>query len=71
MTIEERDKWLRRKEELQARLKAMPRKERKLFKDEMERIDKEIAYYDGLIREMKGEMRPGDMRSFLNTVVRF
>jgi hypothetical protein len=71
MTLEERDKWIKRKEALMNKLKGLTRKERKLHKDEMDRIDQQIAYYDGLIREMKGEMRPGDAKSFLNTLMKF
>ena len=71
MTLEERDKWIRRKQDLEAKIKALPRKERGKYKEEMERINQQIAYYDGLIREMKGEMRPGDAKSFFNTLLKF
>jgi len=71
VTLEERDKWIKRKEALLKKLEILTRRERKLHKDEMDSIDSQISYYDGLIREMKGEMRPGDAKSFLNTLMKF
>ena len=70
MALEERDKWVRRKDEMQRQLKALPRAERKLHKDELSRIDQEIAYYDGLIREMKGDMAPNHVSIFLKNLNR-
>lgn len=70
MALDERDKWVRRKEDLQKSLKALPRTERKLHKEEILRIDQEIAYYDGLIRDMKGDMTPNHVSIFLKNLNR-
>jgi len=70
MALDEREKWVRRKEELTKALKSLPRAERKTHKEEILRIDQEISYYDGLIREMKGDMAPNHVNIFLKNLNR-
>jgi hypothetical protein len=67
MALDEREKWIRRKEEMKKSLKSLPRAERKSHKV---RIDQEIAYYDGLIRAMKGDMQPNHVNIFLKNLNR-
>jgi len=70
MALDERDKWVKRKDALMKSLKSLPRAERKAHKEEVLRIDQEIAYYDGLIREMKGDMTPNHVNIFLKNLNR-
>ena len=70
MALDEREKWVRRKDELKKSLKDLPRAERKNHKEEITRIDQEITYYDGLIREMKGDMAPNHVNIFLKNLNR-
>ena len=70
MALDEREKWVRRKEDMVKTLKALPRAARKTHKEEILRIDQEIAYYDGLIRAMKGDMEPNHVNIFLKNLNR-
>jgi len=70
MALDEREKWVRRKEEMKKSLKSLPRVERKSHNEELLRIDQEIAYYDGLIRAMKGDMLPNHVNIFLKNLNR-
>jgi hypothetical protein len=70
MALDERDKWVKRKGDLKKTMKGLPRAERKHHKEEILVIDQEIAYYDGLIREMKGDMEPDHVNIFLKNLNR-
>jgi hypothetical protein len=69
-TIEERKKWIERRENLRARMESMSRQERKNYKEELDRLDQQIAYYDALIRDMKKDVSPGDLNGLMQDLNR-
>lgn len=65
-TLDERRRWVQRKEAFEKELRSSPPAERALRKAELEKINEQISYYDSLLREMKKELRPADRSSILS-----
>ncbi len=52
-TIREVDEWTKRKEELEARLQALPRSQRAVLRTELEIVGQQLRHYQALVEEMK------------------
>ncbi|MEM4730045.1 MAG: hypothetical protein QXH42_09860 [Thermoplasmata archaeon] len=65
-TLDERRRWIQRREELEKELSISPPEEYPLRKAELEKVEQQISYYDFLLREMKKELRPADRSSILS-----
>ncbi len=52
-TIREVDEWTKRKEELEARLQALPRSQRTVLRTELEIVGQQLQHYRALVEEMK------------------
>lgn len=65
-TLDERRRWEARRIELVNEIKKLPSRLRALRKEELSKIDQQIAYYDSLLRQMKKELRPRDRSAILS-----
>ena len=54
-TLSELDRWKRRQDELRA---------------ELEKVDRQVAYYEALAKDMKKEVRPARLSDLLRTFLR-
>ncbi len=55
-TLEELDKWRRRRRELQ---------------EELEKVDRQVSYYESLAREMKRNVQPPRVADMLKALFNF
>ncbi len=67
MAVEERRRWEQRRTDLLGELRAMPFRERRRRTGDLQRIDHMLAYYDGLVRDMKRKVQRGtSVNTFLD-----
>lgn len=52
-TIREVDEWTKRRQELEARMRALPRYQRRSMRAELEIVRQQLAHYQALVEEMK------------------
>lgn len=52
-TIREVDEWTKRKQDLEARMDALPRSQRRSMRAELEIVRQQLAHYQALVEEMK------------------
>lgn len=52
-TIREVDEWTKRKQDLEARMRTLPRSQRRSMRAELEIVRQQLAHYEGLVEEMK------------------
>jgi hypothetical protein len=52
-TIREVDEWTKRKQELEERIRALPRSQRRSLRTELEIVRQQLAHYQALVEEMK------------------
>lgn len=64
-TLDERKRWELRKKDLESEMKYLSADEKTVKKQELAKIDEQIAYYDSLLSEMKKELRPSDRSAIL------
>lgn len=55
-TLSELDKWRRRRDELQ---------------DELQKVDRQVSYYESLAREMKRDVKPPRVVDMLKALFQF
>lgn len=55
----ELDRWRRRRSELRGR---------KADREELARVNRQVAYYEALVRDMKREARPASFQDFLGAI---
>lgn len=55
-TLSELDKWRRRRQEL---------------KEELEKVDRQVSYYESLAREMKRDVKPPRVADMLKALFNF
>gem|GEM_PF-2924545 len=58
LAIDELGKWRERREGAMEELENLPPENREPIESKMNKINKQIAYYDSLISDMKKEMNP-------------
>jgi hypothetical protein len=52
-TIREVDEWTKGKQDLEARMRSLPRSQRKSMRAELEIVRQQLAHYMALVEEMK------------------
>ena len=67
-TIREVDEWTRRKQELEARMRALPRHQRRSMRAELEIVRQQLAHYQALVEEMKRSVTRPAISAFLEDV---
>jgi hypothetical protein len=64
-TLDERKRWEQRRKDLESEMRFLSGDEKKVKKQELAKVDEQIAYYDSLLGEMKKELRPSDRSAIL------
>ncbi len=67
-TIHEVDEWTRRKQELEARMQALPRHQRRSMRAELEIVRQQLAHYQALVEEMKRSVTRPAVSAFLEDI---
>ncbi len=65
IAIEELEKWKKRKEEVKNARKTASDIEKTQMKKELEKINEQIEYYAGLIKDMKKDIKPPSVEDIL------
>ena len=65
-TIHEVDEWTKRRDELEARLKQLPRSERIVLRKELEIVRQQLQHYQALVEDMKRSMSQPVIPSFMD-----
>jgi len=64
-TIREVDEWTKRKQDLEVRLRALPRYQRRSMRAELEIVRQQLAHYQALVEEMKRAVTRPAVGAFL------
>jgi uncharacterized coiled-coil DUF342 family protein len=64
-TIHEVDEWTKRRDELEERLRQLPRSERGTLRAEMEIVRQQLRHYEALVEDMKRSMSQATVTSFI------
>jgi hypothetical protein len=64
-TIHEVDEWTKRRDELEARLRQLPRSERIVLRKELEIVRQQLQHYQALVEDMKRSMSQPVVSSFM------
>ena len=67
-TIHEYDEWSRRKQELESRMKTLPRSARTALRAELEIVRQQLLHYQHLMEDMKRSMHTSSLNRFLESV---
>ena len=67
-TIREVDEWTRRKQELEARMRVLPRHQRRSMRAELEIVRQQLAHYQALVEEMKRSVTRPAVSAFLEDI---
>jgi len=62
--VQEKEKWVNRKKELEAELVSIDEEERRLL-GELVKMREQVSYYDSLTRDMKRQMQPADVSNMM------
>ena len=62
-TLHELDRWRRRHDEVRAAMAADPRVD---LRAELEKVERQMSYYQALAEDMKREVRPARTRDLLS-----
>ena len=65
-TLSELDRWTRRRDELRAELGFLGRW-RRSARAELEKVERQVSYYEALTRDMKREVKPAGIADLLRT----
>lgn len=66
-TLSELDRWRRRRDELLAQ-RGLFRRRDPTFRAELEKVERQVAYYQALTRDMKREVKPAGVADLLRTL---
>lgn len=64
-TIREVDEWTQRKQDLETRMRALPRSQRRSMAAELEIVRQQLAHYQALVEEMKRSVTRPAVDAFL------
>ena len=67
-TIREVDEWTQRRRDLEARMQALPRYQRRSMRAELEIVRQQLAHYQALVEEMKRTVTRPAVDAFLEDV---
>lgn len=65
-TLSELDRWKRRRDELRAELGFL-RRWTPAARAELEKVERQVSYYEALTRDMKREVKPAGIADLLRT----
>lgn len=72
-TLNELDRWTRRREELRAQLARLGLRDddaRRELREELAKIERQASYYEALTQDMKRSVRPAGVGDLLRTFFR-
>ena len=67
-TLSELDRWKRRRDELRAELGFFSRD--RTLRAELEKVERQVTYYEALTRDMKREVKPAGIADLLRTFLK-
>lgn len=68
LAFQELLRWERRRDELKHKLSGLPHAERRNHRDELLKVNQQIAYYKALISDMKKVIHPPRITALLNSL---
>ena len=66
-TIHEYDEWSHRKEELESRMRSLPRSDRTTLRAELEIVRQQLQHYQALMEDMKRGMHRSTVDHFFKS----
>jgi len=64
-TIREVDEWTQRRQELEARMRTLPRSDKRMLRTELEIVRQQLRHYQALVEEMKLSVTRPSMDAYL------
>ncbi len=68
LAIKELESWKSRKEKISNEIKTLSGDEKTEKKRELEKINKQVSYYESLIKDMKKEVKPPKIGHLLDAI---
>lgn len=67
--LQERDRWKEREILVKNKIKTLPKGEKRVKQEELEKIKEQVAYYDALAKDMKKTVKPSKISHLLNSLL--
>lgn len=67
-TLMELDRWKRRRDEIRAQRGFLLRRRDPTLRAELEKVERQVSYYEALARDMKREVKPAGVGDLLRTL---
>ena len=70
LALDELNRWKGRQERLHGEIASLSSDEKAVRKQELVKVNQQIAYYDALSKDMKKEIRPSKLSYLINSLIR-